>query len=195
MEHHPDRLIFLNRAKAIMDAHAQSFSGSVFRFVKPEQSSVTAMFAGKGPLYNFGRWLLKGHKLATYTSLLPETALAEALAAARYYRFPESSAAPLVFVTAEARLHKVLDLRDGKLRQRLRLSEKLILETDWRADNMDGDESLTQAWGWAFHEAGVDGFLCQSAALQGEANLIVFPENLAKKSALKVTREVNWPRS
>jgi RES domain-containing protein len=57
----------------------------VYRFIAPKYSDVDEMFAGKGPLHADGRWLAKGHCLATYTSLLPETALAEALASTRYY--------------------------------------------------------------------------------------------------------------
>lgn len=195
MQHHRQRLALLHRAEAVTGEFYQPFEGPVFRFVKPKQSSVKAMFAGKGPRYNSGRWLLKGGKLATYTSLLPETALVEALAASRYYGFPESSAAPLVFVTARVKLKKVLDLRDGKLRQRLRLSEESIIGTDWRANNSTKIEAITQAWGWALHETGAEGFLCQSAAYAGEANLIIFPENLSGKSSVNVAIEVKWPRS
>jgi len=194
MQHHSDRLALLQRARAAVVEFERNFEGSVFRFIKPAQSSVKAMFAGKGPRYHSGRWLLKGSKLATYASLLPETALAEALAASRYYGFPETSAAPLVFVTARVKLCKLLDLRDGKLRQHLRLSEAAILQTDWRADNCDGMEAVTQAWGWTLHEIGVEGFLCPSAANRGETNLIVFPENLSSKSSISVTSEVDWPR-
>jgi len=106
MQHHPERPALLTRAEAAAAGFHLPFEGSVFRFIKPGQSSVKAMFTGKGPRYNSGRWLLKGNKLATYTSLLPETALAEALAASRYYGFPESSAAPLKPATLQVFLEK-----------------------------------------------------------------------------------------
>ena len=105
-----------------MDDLVSEFDAEVYRFVQPKYTSVADMFAGKGPLYANGRWLAKGTQLAIYTALAPEVALAEALAATRYYGFPDSRAAPLVFVTAQAKLKKVIDLRNGSIRQRLRLS-------------------------------------------------------------------------
>lgn len=168
------------------------FGGTVFRFVAPKYSSVSEMFAGKGSLYADGRWLAKGMKLATYTSLLPETALAEALASNRYYGFPDAKSAPLVFVTAEAKLKQVIDLRDGAIRKRLGTAEAAILDTDWRAEINRGNEAVTQAWGWAFHESGIEGFITPSSADRDGVNLIVFPENLKSQSRLKVLSEVVW---
>ncbi|MGJ8641528.1 MAG: RES family NAD+ phosphorylase [Opitutaceae bacterium] len=150
------------------------------------------MFAGKGPLYANGRWLAKGTKLATYTALSPEVALAEALAATRYYGFPDSHAAPLVFVTAQAKLNKVIDLRIGSIRQSLRLSDATITQFDWRSENTKGQESITQAFGWALQATGIEGFVCPSAALSGGANLIVFPQNLKRPTSLRVLSEVKW---
>ncbi|GAA5496328.1 hypothetical protein Rhal01_02511 [Rubritalea halochordaticola] len=167
---------------------------SVFRFVNPRYSSAKEMFAGKGALYVDGRWLLQGEALASYCSLLPETAFAEALSANRYYGFPDNKSAPLVFVTARVKLKKVIDLSDGSVRSKLRFSLKFVVETDWRRENYAGREAITQAWGWAFARAGVEGILCPSAAHREGMNLIVFPRNLLKSSRLQVTSEVEWPR-
>ncbi|MCB1206027.1 MAG: RES family NAD+ phosphorylase [Verrucomicrobiae bacterium] len=191
---HPERAALSHRLDGKLDELAKPFEGSVFRFVAPKYCAVSEMFAGKGPLYSDGRWLAQGDWLATYTALLPETALAEALASNRYYGFPDEKSAPLVFVTAKAKLRQVIDLRDGKIRQRLRTSEASIIKTDWRKENNAGYEAITQGWGWAFQDSGVEGFIAPSAADQGGANLIVFPGKLARSSSLKVLSEVEWPR-
>jgi hypothetical protein len=194
MNPHSERSGLANRFAGKLSALAVPFKGTVFRFVAPKYTSVSEMFAGKGPLSADGRWLAQGKNLATYTSLLPETVLAEALASNRYYGFPDANSAPLVFVTAEAKLKQVIDLRDGAMRQRLRTSEAAILHTDWRQENTKGNEAVTQAWGWALHESGVEGFVAPSSAIRDGANLIVFPENLKRHSHLKVLSEVVWPR-
>jgi len=191
---HSERSALGKRLAGKLDELGGSFTGTVFRFIAPKYSAVDEMFAGEGPRYADGRWLAKGHILATYTALLPETALAEALASNRYYGFPDANSAPLVFVTAEAKLKQVIDLRDGKNRQRLRTSESAILDTDWRKKNSKGYEAITQAWGWALHESGVEGFIVPSSADRGGSNLIVFPGNLKRSSHLKVLREIDWPR-
>lgn len=194
-EPHPDRDNIQQRLASRIGELAFSFSETVFRFVDPRFSSIADLFAGEGSLYANGRWLCKGSHLATYTSLEPETALAESLAANRYFGFPDENSAPILLVTASAKLARVVDLRDGKIRQRLRVSEESMLNCDWRADNSAGRESVTQALGWALREGGAEGFLTPSAASLNGSNLIVFPENLSKTSHLKVTREVQWPLS
>ena len=189
-----DRPKLLARLRQCGPTILSSWEGKVYRFVKPEYSTVADQFAGKGARFADGRWLLRGGRLATYTSLLPETALSEALTANRYFGFPDEKSAPLVFVTAAARLCRVMDLRDGAVRQRLRLSEATIIRTDWRADNLAGHESVTQAWGWALGELGAEALLCRSAADPRGDNLIVFPANLSGKSRLTVFNQIEWPR-
>jgi len=171
------------------------FSGSAFRFIDPRYSETADLFAGKGSLFANGRWLAKGTQFATYTSLEPETALAESLAANRYFGFPDSNSTPIVLVTAEAHLERVVDLRDGKVRQRLRIAEKKIVDCDWRAVNGSGNEAITQAWGWTIADVGADGILVPSAAWKNGTNLIVFPENLEVGSHLTVEKEVELPGS
>ncbi len=193
MNLHPERFQIFNRLQTRLIELSSEFAGSVYRFVEPKYTSVDDMFAGRGPLYANGRWLAKGEQLATYTSLTPEVALAEALAANRYYGFSDTQSAPLVFVTAQVTLKRVIDLRDGVTRQRLRISETTITQLDWRQLNLRGTQAVTQAFGHAFHASGVEGFLCQSAALNGGENLIVFPENLGAGASLQILSEVNWP--
>lgn len=194
MNAHTERTALGKRLVGKLDDLAEPFTGTVYRFIAPKYSSVDDMFAGKGPLYADGRWLAKSSCLATYTALLPETALAEALASTRYFGFPEANAAPMVFVAAEAKIKQVIDLRNGKNRLRLRIPEAVILETDWRIENREGNEAITQAWGWELHEAGVEGFIVPSSAHRHGSNLIVFPGNLQRSSHLRVLSEVEWPR-
>jgi RES domain-containing protein len=193
MDPHPDFAAFSRRLAARQDEFTTRFTGEVFRFVNPAYSKVTDLFTGKGALHAHGRWLMQGVGLATYTALEPETALAESLASARYYGFPLSSATPLVLVSAQVRLSKVVDLRDGGTRRCLRVSAKTLLECDWRAENKDDQEAITQAIGRAAGTCGFEGMLVPSAARSGGANLIVFPGQLLAGSSIMVVKEVKWP--
>ncbi|MCW1884885.1 RES family NAD+ phosphorylase [Luteolibacter flavescens] len=192
---HPLSASLVRRIAAVWEDACTAFTGECFRFVKPTYSRTADLFAGKGALHANGRWLLQGVAPATYTSLEPETALAESLAAARYFGFPLSSATPAVLVTARMKLARVIDLRDGSIRRRLRVSEKSVLECDWRSFNREGDEAITQAVGRAALLAGFEGMLVPSAARAGGGNLIVFPGNLASGSTVRVVKEVEWPGS
>ncbi|HKK18910.1 MAG TPA: RES family NAD+ phosphorylase [Opitutales bacterium] len=185
----------LNRLSGRIPSIAKAYSGDVFRFVDPRFSSVGAQFAGEGARVADGRWSLQSNKhLAVYTSLEPETALAEALSTIRYYGFPDSKATPLVLVTAKVHLAKVIDLRDGKVRQRLKISEDSIRHTDWRANNLKGLISITQLWGQAIVESGIEGLIVPSAAWSSGTNIVIFPENFSADTHVKVTHEVKWPR-
>jgi len=93
---------------------------------------------------------------------------------------------PRIFVALEVRLQKVLDLRDGNTRRRLKISEQRMLEADWRAETAAGREPLRQAIGRAVHAAGFEGLLVKSAADPKGTNLVVFLENLLPSSVLRV---------
>jgi RES domain-containing protein len=121
-----------------------------------------------------------------YASLTPETAMAESLAHARHYGFPEHSVMPRTFVAISFRLKRVLDLTDGSVRQRLSVSLKRILDTGWRAEMNAGVMPLTQLLGQAAAEAGLEGLLVPSAADLGGRNIVAFPENFVSAKAVVV---------
>ena len=136
---------------------------------------------------------MKGVARLSYTALAPETALAEALANVRYYRLPAAKALPRVLVALRLTAKRVLDLRDGNARKTLGLSMKTITSLDWRAENRNGSEAVTQAWGRAFAAAGFEAVIVPSAADPGGGNMLVFPENLQPGSHFEVDTEIKWP--
>ena len=191
---HPEFESISSRLASRVTELQTGFAGDVFRFVDPRYSSPTDLFAGKGSLFSNGRWMAKGDSQTTYTCLEPETALAESLSASRYYGFPISNSTPIVLVSAHVRLNRVINLCEGKTRQKLRLSENTILRSDWRKDNGSEQESITQAWGRALHSHKIEAVVVPSAALRNGMNVIVFPQNLSSRSVLSVVREIKWPK-
>ena len=129
----------------------------------------------------------------SYTALDPHTALSEALAHVNYYRLPMAKALPRVLVALRLKAKRVTDLRDGNIRKALRLSEETITNLDWRAENQNGSEAVTQAWGRVFAEAGFEAVVVPSAANPGGANVLIFPENLQLSSSFDVDSEIQWP--
>jgi RES domain-containing protein len=144
-----------------------------------------------GGLVADGRWNAKGRFRISYSSLSPETALAESLAHVRYFNLPEANALPRVLVSLRVDLRRVLFLSDGRLRMRLKLSEQTIRKHDWRRVNRRRKEALTQAWGRSLAMAGYEAIVVPSAAGDGK-NLIVFPESLTEDSTFQVENEVDW---
>ena len=189
---HTDKI--QRRLQKIFTEIIEPHEGDVFRFNHPRFSSTKDVLSGKGCLHANGRWLTKGAIRASYTSLAPESALAESLASNRYYGFPDSISTPMVLVSAIARLSKVINLCDGAVRKRLILSRKSICEVDWRKENRNGKECVTQAWGKAVYAAGAEGLLVPGGAWEDGRNLIVFPANLAPGSVFELISAVKWPR-
>lgn len=183
----------LNRRIHRLDAEwFQPFTGTVYRFVNPLFSKTDDVINGKGGLVADGRWNRSGCFPVTYTSMSPTTALAEMLSHVRYFALPTHKALPKVLVALHVQVRKSLDLRGGALRQRLSLSLNTVLTTDWIRENQSGFPAITQAWGTAFCQAGVEALVVSSAADPSGANVVIFPENLLSSSRYELLNPVNW---
>lgn len=190
---HPDQDKLNARLAAIGAGLDSVFSGELFRFINPTYSKAADIVDGGGALYAAGRWNTQGAARLSYTAEAPHTALSEALAHVNYYSLPLAKALPRVLVALKLKAKRVLDLRDGKVRKALRLSEGTIRKLDWRAENQTGNEAITQAWGRAFAAAGFEAVIVPSAADAAGANVLVYPENLLPGSRFGVESEVVWP--
>ncbi len=190
---HPSRAKISAKLAAIAREWDIPFDGELYRFINPKYSRAADIVNGAGALHAEGRWNLSGAARLSYVAFTPEIALAEALAHVRYFQLPTAKALPRVLVAVRLNAHRVLDLRDGRKRSRLRLSRDAVTKLDWRAENQHGRESITQAWGYAFAVSGFEAVIVPSAAHSGGANALVFPENLQPESRFEVVNEVEWP--
>ncbi len=191
---HVEGMTFAAKAVALRRTFDQPGTWNLFRFIDPRYSSSAQIVSGEGARHAAGRWNPPGTTLRLgYSAMEPETALAETLAHARYFRLPIASTIPRVLVGLRLRATRVLDLRDGALRRRLHLSLATIVNTDWRADNRRGDEAVTQAWGVAFEAARFEAVIAPSSAFPPRGtNMLVFPGNLLGSSRFTVDQEVRW---
>ena len=181
------------RLRAVGRALDSDFAGELFRFINPAYSRAGDIVDGAGSLHAAGRWNGKGAALMSYTALTPQTALAECLAHVQYFRLPVSQALPRVLVALRLKASRVLDLREGSIRQVLRISRDTICQLDWRAENHARREAITQAWGRGFAACGFEAVAVPSAADHAGGNVLVFPANLQPGSHFTVLSEVKWP--
>ena len=89
------------------------------------------------------------------------------------------------------RLARVLDLRDGGERQRIRLSLERMVQCDWRVAQGQGQEALTQRWACRTTR-GLRHCSCPAAAATG-SNAVIFPERLGETSSLAAQRVKGMP--
>jgi RES domain-containing protein len=187
---HPDQAAISGRLRKVGRSADIKFEQELFRFINPAFSKADDIISGEGARYTDGRWNVIGLSRLTYTAMTPKTALEEALAHVRYFNLPESKALPRVLVAVKLRASRVLDLRDGKIRRILRLSEHTIRHVDWRKENLLGREAITQAWGFAFAHVGrFEAVMVPSAADAAGANGLIFPQNLQAGSEFRVLTE------
>src|SRR4051794_26356309 len=175
-------------------SHAVRWTGTVYRSASPRYANRDDLLTGVGSKTAGARWNPPRSFPTVYSSLDPHTALDEVLAHFRYYGIPIASAMPRVTVSIQVRLGRVLDLTGGPTRSTLRVSERRMLREPWRAAQQAGREALTQALGRLAHDLGWEALLVRSAARRGGVNLIVFPENLSRRSSLEIINVGELPR-
>ncbi len=168
-----------------LSSRASGFKWKVFRSTTPRYATEMDLLTGEGSRKFGGRWNPPG-LAAIYASLTPETAMAETLAQARYYGWPEHAVMPRTFVAISFNLKRVLDLTDGDIRRRLAVSRKRLLQTNWRAEMDAGNVPLTQLLGRAASESGLDGLLVPSNAEPSDRNIVAFPKNFKTAGAVAV---------
>ncbi len=166
------------------------WSGIAYRSARPRYAKRKDLLTGAGSKRYGGRWNPPVSFAAVYVSLSWGVASAEAVAHQRHFGVPEHAALPRTFVGVDLDLARVLDLCDGRLRQRLGVSRKRMLAEDWRSVNDGGEEAVTQALGRAAYEVGFQGILAPSAAERTGTNIVVFPDRLGSDGTIKpVDRE------
>ena len=156
-----------------------------YRSATPKYAREKDIVSGQGSRLFGGRWNPIG-LAAVYASLSPETAMAETLAHYRYYGLSLSQAMPRLFVAVSIRLSAVIDLTDGNVRRRLRISEDELAGCDWRKEIAAGRTPVTQLVGQAAQLAGFEGLRVRSAVDPKGGNLVVFPHNLRPGSDIQV---------
>ena len=119
---------------------AVSWKGTIFRSTSPEYANETDLVSGVGSKIEGARYTPKDEFAAVYGSLDPDTAMAEALAFHRNYGVPDEQAMPLVFVAVRADLLRVLNLTDRKVRARLRVTRRDLINEPWREEQYEGRE-------------------------------------------------------
>jgi len=191
MPKHPDSEA-LERGVKRASKHAIQWQGTVFRATAVRYANRDDLLTGLGAKSNGGRWNPPGCFATVYSSLTPETALAEYLAQHRYFGWPESSAMPYVSVAIEVSLQLVLDLTSGSARRALGVSLARMLDGTWR--KAAARESLTQAIGRVAFEAQIEAVLVPSSADRKGSNLVIFPGNLLPPGSwLKIVNRDQLP--
>jgi RES domain-containing protein len=144
-----------------------------YRSAGPRFTSAQNIVSGIGGLKSNGRWCRRGIARLLYLSRMPETALGEANEHARRNNLPLWEQMPKVSVAVQVFAPSVIDLTAPATQASLPRPWAQFM-ADWRADNLGGQESLSQALGRAAVAAGFDGILVPSKVDPDGVNLVIF---------------------
>jgi RES domain-containing protein len=173
----------LERAiERVLDA-VKPWSGEGFRFTDIEFAHPEDLMSGEGSKKFGGRWNPPG-LAALYYSMDPQTALLEAFSQRVFYGLRIEIDTPKMVFGVEVDLDFVLDLTDGALRNRLKISHRTIVKNGWKAEQFSGTEGITQAIGRLAYSKNLQGLVVPSAADARGKNLVVFPHDNQKISIM-----------
>lgn len=148
--------------------------------------------SGHGAGAHGGRWNPRG-LTAIYASLDPVTATKESYYELLQAGLPATVIRPRVMVGLAIDLKQVLDLTDGRIRRSFGLTLADLIEEDWSAIQLSGEEPWTQAIGRGAAEAGFEGILVPSARQLRGKNAVIFPGNLRRGSTVEAMAKEDLP--
>lgn len=155
----------------------------MFRATNPKYSELPDLISGKGSKLKGSRWNAPGQMRVLHASDSPEIALTETLATYRRFGIPVPSDLHIVVRAIHVDAWPFLDLREGEVRQSIRVSEDRLLSADWEQQNSDGQEAVSQAVGRAAAAAGFSGLIASSAAVPEATNTVVFVDYLGTRGS------------
>ena len=159
---------------------AKAVEATLVRNSEPVYATSADLTSGMGSRMEGGRWNPVGIP-TVYASRDIDTAVEELRNTARYFGVPLCKMLPRTFVALKTKLSSVLDLTDARVRNKLRIARKALLDTDWIKEQYAGNEAITQALGRAGIELGLEGLIVP-AIMKASWNLVVFPDNLRRNS-------------
>lgn len=160
------------------------WEGDCWRYQAIGFPSSKEILSGDGAYMNGGRWNAPDSFRTIYGSTDDVTAVRESRAVAKYYGVV--SREPRLLVCLHAKLKRLLDLTDAKVRRSLGVTLKEIEAENWRKLQDSGKESFSQSLGRAARKCGAEGILVPSFASKKGVNVAIFPRDLDPGSFLGI---------
>jgi RES domain-containing protein len=161
------------------------FEGVCFRNVRQKFATPQQILSAEGSFLKGGRYNFRETFAVLYLSCDIHTCLEETTQSFRVHGLEVAEALPRTVVGIQVRLSQVLDLTNPRIRHRLGVTKRELVETDWKSFQSLGQEALTQQLGRFARDAGFEALLVPSAALPRTGkNLDIFPDCLLPTSSL-----------
>ena len=167
--------------------------GAIYRFTELQYANRGDLLSGAGCRQHGGRWNPPQFN-TIYGSLEAATAQEESFATYDKYGIPRSKVTPHVRVAINLKLQHVLDITQATVLKILGLTRKDIAAVDWEAEQIAGNEALTQAIGRIAWEERLEAIIVPSSRDVGGKNLVLFPGRRRTGSSWKISGAKDLPR-
>jgi RES domain-containing protein len=192
---HPDYDDLIHRLTPVVGQHQTAGKRTVYRCVDLNQwARPENLITGEGAKIHGSRWMAKDITAVVYAASTDNIALKEAKHNFQRFGIKPLKNKPRLIVEINVSFQNVVALKTLLENLKSPTIDEL-LDEDWGEVNAQGDEALSQAFGRAFWNLGVEGFTVPSAQDRRGTNLILFPTNQKSGSRLEISGEhelQNW---
>jgi RES domain-containing protein len=180
LKEHPSFSLYCER---LAQAQLPPWSGTIFRSATIDHGSAEDLISGHGSAIAGGRWNPPGLR-AVYGSLKAGLSVDESFnAILRGFGFSIEDIHPRVIVGIELNLEAVFILKPSS-----EIPEWIdydhLLTVDWRAENAEGRETVSQAFGRAVAQFGEA--LIMGSSVRPGLNIAIFPDSIRPGSIFRV---------
>ena len=170
--------------KAIPSLAGSAQRGTFFRSI--DLRYLATPLSAVGSIRTGGRYNAKGAFEALYIADTQETTLHETNAVFNFNgKIVAKKQPPRVILSIDVTLQYVIDLRDPKVQEKLKITMS-DLRAPWLLAQEEGRYIVTQDIGDVARACHVEALLYPSATLDGATNLVIFTDRLRKGSIIEL---------
>jgi RES domain-containing protein len=160
------------------------YRGVAFRNVSQRFATTLDALSTRGSRAWGGRFNVATEFGVLYLSCDLQTCLNELEHAARYEGVFVEEKLPRTIVGVRVILKNVLDLTNPLTRKKLKLSKRILIDTEWIKENVMGKEAATQIIGRVAKAAGFEAILVPSARCSGKNLNLIDDGSLLDRAAV-----------
>lgn len=191
---HPDSEAVHKAVRALV-VEVSSYSATLYRVCETDYATQPDLLSGEGSKKCGGRWNIPGGARTVYLSTSLNGALDETLGVSSKYGWDPADRLPVTLVAVDVKVRRALDITSAKVRRRLGITIAAMVSADWKSENRQGRETISQCLGRAAVAEGIQAIVVPSAARRGVINVNVFADLLGKGDMLRARHAEKLPIS
>ena len=190
---HPGYGRLISSLRSSLPAIRETWEAPVYRCVELRWARPSYLISGEGTRVYGSRWIRPGFQNVVHASSTESIALKESRRNFTRFQVEKPRMTPRVVVQISGSFSKFVNLfKAAQSLDWLTLDE--LLREDWMEVNQRGYETLSQSFGRAAFELGMEGLIVPSTVDRRGRNLVWFPANLSPASRPEISGQSELER-